>query len=91
MSQITGNLSEVLESTRIMITAYNFEYLEESKLIENALIFNNACWMIGEVGQRIPQAIKGDVLISVVKIIGDMLDQNIQGKLSENPDLGNHF
>ena len=49
INQITANIAQILESTRTRI-GDNYDYLEESKFVESLLIFNNACWLIGEIG-----------------------------------------
>ena len=49
INQITANIAQILESARTRI-GDNYDYLEGSKFVESVLIFNNACWLIGEIG-----------------------------------------
>ena len=44
-------LAELLVTTRGRL---NDEYLDERGIMENVLVFNNACWAIGEIGHKIP-------------------------------------
>ena len=82
-------MSELLVTTRARL---NDEYLDERGIMENVLVFNNACWAIGEIGYKVPKALMEATLIGVVKAIGEMLDQDmIAKKTMQNEDLINHF
>ena len=50
-------------------------------MIENVLVFNNACWAIGELGQKVPKTVKdAGCLLSVVNLIGEILELDMIGK-----------
>jgi hypothetical protein len=63
-------------------------------MIENVLVFNNACWAIGELGHKVPETVKdAGCLLSVVNLIGEILELDIIGKrmMQQNQTLMNHF
>ena len=63
-------------------------------MIENVLVFNNACWAIGELGHKVPKTVKdADCLLTVVNLIGEILELDMIGKrmMQQNQALMNHF
>ena len=69
-------------------------FIEDSQAsVEEVLVINNACWIIGEVAQKVPEAIeKGERLMMTVKMIGEMMENDtLVRSMKINKELMSHL
>jgi hypothetical protein len=82
---LTKVLAELIENSQKSLTDEVLQFNDDQKeIVENLLVFNNACWTIGEIGQKSPKIVKDSAyLVQVVKTIGEILDQDMIIKKTE--------